>query len=195
MLHEFALDPGVLTRWQSFRYLIENFGVPCGRMISRFPRKWQRMVIEACRQDPCCMEIERKRIEEKLTQVRDRILRSNRRYDSAIPWLENAEGQQNLKPFHAIISSSNPRAVPEVLIADELEETTPLWHVKREVPVPRKAEVMAQELRPLLQACAEVLFIDPHFNPEMSRYCSTFERFFLAMEGTTTMYFRMPYRW
>ena len=46
MLKEFALEPEALASWESFRYLIEKFGVSKGRVISRFPKQWKRLVYE-----------------------------------------------------------------------------------------------------------------------------------------------------
>ena len=103
MLHEYALDPSVLTNWQSFRYFFENFGVSQGRMISQYPKKWKRMVYEAC---AGCRDIERSRIEQRLADIDDRLLRTTTLFDAALPWFANAE--TNRKAFHAVISTVNP---------------------------------------------------------------------------------------
>jgi len=167
MLHEYALDPVVLSNWHSFRYFYEKFGVAHGRLISRFPKKWKRMAYEAC---GGCGDIERKRIEEKLSDIDVKLLSTRRSYDSSLAWLNNAEWQHNLDPFHAIISNSNPRNIDAVLIADELDESLPLWNVLREICVSRKAEVLAKCLAKFLQNSTEILFVDPHFRPYEVRY-------------------------
>lgn len=183
MLYEYGLEPEVLSNWQSFRYFYEKFGVEHGRIISRFPKKWTRMVYEACSK---CAEVERKKIEEGLANIKTKLLSSNREYNDTIPWLDNAEAQHQLRPFHAIIAGSNPRKRPEVLISEELaEKDTPLWTTSRECIVPRNAAEMASCVRPLLQACSEILFVDPHFSPTASRYLHTFEQFVLAVIGNT----------
>src|SRR5690606_977065 len=48
MIHEFAVDPEALTGWQNFRYVVEKFGIPQGRLISRFPKEWKSLVYDAC---------------------------------------------------------------------------------------------------------------------------------------------------
>jgi hypothetical protein len=174
MLHEYAVDPGVLSNWPSFRYLMEKFGFERGRLISRFPKQWKRMVYEAC---GSCREIERKRIEEGLRAIDGKLIRVQREYDGGLAWLENAEAQHLLKPFHAIISDANPRNVSEVLIADELQETTPLWKVDREICIPRTAADLAKCVERLLKHGTEFLFIDPHFKPIAIRYQNTLEKF------------------
>ena len=180
MLHEYAVEPDVLSNWSSFRYFVDQFGVQYGRMISRFPKKWKRMVYEACSR---CGEIERKRIEEGLGNINSKLQRTNRPYDASLGWLSNAETKHLVDPFHAIIAVSNPRERPEVLIAENVNETTPLWDVRREDQIQRNALQMALCAKPLLQICSEVLFVDPHFNPNAARYAKTLKQFLLAMDG------------
>lgn len=181
MLHEYALDPGVLYNFDKVRYFLEKFGVHRGRLISRFPRKWKRMVYEAC---ATCGDVEKKRIEESLISAALKLIKTSRSYDDSLAWLINAEKQHGTKPFHAIISNENPRDIPEVLIADAVsEETTPLLIVKREACVPRSAEVLAKLVQPLLQISSEVLFVDPHFDPTKKRFCKTLSHFLMALDG------------
>lgn len=69
MIHEFAIDPVAMNNWQNFRYLNDNFGVEHGRLISRFPKKWTKMVCNACNDNYDCGKIstiDRKRIVERL---------------------------------------------------------------------------------------------------------------------------------
>ena len=40
MLFEYAVEPVLLNNWPSFRYFYEKFGVPQGRLISRYPKHW-----------------------------------------------------------------------------------------------------------------------------------------------------------
>jgi hypothetical protein len=47
MLREFALDPDLLSNWQDFRFFASQFGTSQGRLISRFPKHWKRLVVEA----------------------------------------------------------------------------------------------------------------------------------------------------
>lgn len=180
MLHEYALDPVVLSNWHSFRYFCEKFGVAHGRMISRFPKKWKKMVYEAC---GGCGVIERKRIEEKLRDIDAKLLPTGRSYDSNMAWLHNAEVQHLLQPFQAIISNENPKKVEAILIADEIDENMPLWKVPREIRVPRKAADLAKCLAMFLQNSTEILFVDPHFRPNENRYRNTLRH---LIEATCT---------
>ena len=96
MIHEFALDPGVLSTWSSFRYFYDHFGAEHGRLISQFPRKWKKMVYDACSR---CADIEKKKIEERLTDINNKLVRMSREYNNSMPWFENAEAQHAIKPF------------------------------------------------------------------------------------------------
>ena len=167
MIYEFALDPDVLSDWQSFRYFYENFGVEHGRLISRFPKKWKRMVYNACSH---CLEIEKKRIEERLTLIDNKLIRNNREYDGNLSWLINAENQHSILPFRAIISNSNPNQVDFILIADEINNEVELWNIPTQKRIIRKAATIASCASLLFGISTEILFVDPHFAPEMNRY-------------------------
>jgi hypothetical protein len=47
MFHEYALDPACVNDWSTFKHLVDQCGFQHGRLISRFPRKWQKEAIAA----------------------------------------------------------------------------------------------------------------------------------------------------
>jgi hypothetical protein len=166
MLHEFALDPEVMTSWPTVRFLSNMFGVEHGRLISRFPKKWQKLVIEACDRRPELMPVEKKTIIEKMLQLGLKTVSTGRSYDPTKGWLENAETEHILRPFRAIISSTNPRRHRFILDVEDLDEAVGLWNVPREGKVSRNAQAMASCLTLLFQMSRSILFVDPHFTPE-----------------------------
>jgi hypothetical protein len=175
MLHEFALDPDVLTNWKDFRYFVDNFGVPHGRLISEFPKRWRAMVYEATKG---CSEIDRKRIEESLKTIKPKLVRRGRPYDGRVGWLENAEAQHQLHTFHAIIAHSNPRGISEILLADDCHESSSaLWCIRRSNSVPGSANELARQAAPLLEISNQIVFVDPYFNPHTSRFLEPLRRF------------------
>lgn len=161
MLHEFAVDPVAINNWQDFRYLIDQFGVENGKLISQFPRKWKRMVHEAC---SVCSTIELHSIVERLKDIDNLLVSRNREYVSVKSWFENAEAQHSKNPFHAIISISNPSNNPSVLIANKIDKTNPLWKFPRERKVIRSAKQLANCASLLLRISKEIIFVDPHFD-------------------------------
>lgn len=176
MLHEYALDPSVLTNWQSFRYFFENFGVSEGRLIARYPKKWKKMVLEAC---SGCREVEKLKIVERLKEVNNednnKLIPSPCLFDPTRSWLANAEA--NRGAFRAVISTTNPSGHDNVLVADEIQGNDPLWMVEREKPIARTARTMADCAGKLLAHAKEILFVDPHFNPSKDRYLNTLKAF------------------
>ena len=169
MFYEYALEPQLLNNWRDFRYFFENMGMSRGRLISRYPKHWKRIVYESLTD---CGDMERKRIEEALIRAADeKLLRRNNEWDRNKDWLTNAEAEHARNPFHAIIAKSNPHANASVLVGDVLVEHEPLWVLNSSCFVPRKAQDMADGVATLLQASREIIFIDPHFDPDKSRYC------------------------
>ncbi len=48
MFKEYAVEPeAIAASWETCRYLVELFGFHQGRLISRFPKTWKRLAIEA----------------------------------------------------------------------------------------------------------------------------------------------------
>ena len=64
MLKEYALQPELLSSWSVCRDLFEKYGYGRGRVIARYPRRWERMVLDALN---VCMPVEKLKIVERLT--------------------------------------------------------------------------------------------------------------------------------
>ncbi len=174
MLHEYALEPALLSSWERFRYLTERFGVSQGRLISRYPRRWKALVYTVLE---ACSEIDRKRVEERLSRLDDRMMTRIHDWDAARDWLSNAETEHATRPFHAIVAGANPRGNEAILLADDLDEETPRWHVSRAIVVPRQAVDLANALSPLLRVARVIVLIDPHFDPYRERARATLAEF------------------
>lgn len=167
MIREYALDPRAMSNWKDFIRLYDGFGVHHGRLISRFPKKWKRLVYEACTH---CGDVEKKKIEVRLDEIEQKMLVSPRTYNGNLPWLSNAESSHEQAPFAAIVAVENPRSHNRVLLVDELEEANPSWHVEREKCIPKTAMEMTQCVGALLEISEEILFVDQHFDPQNPRY-------------------------
>lgn len=179
MIHEYALEPAVMSDWNNFRYFYEKFGVEHGRLISRFPSKWKKRVWKACRHfyETCELtsDIKLKKIEESLMNIEDKLTISSRDYDNEKNWIENAIEQHTNNPFRAIISSNNPSNDSYILLADELDVTNTLWDVKREKVIPRRAEEITSCARLLIKLSKEIIIVDPFYNPADDRWMKTIE--------------------
>jgi hypothetical protein len=177
MLYEYALEPALLNNWKDFRYFTEKFGVSRGRMISRYPRRWKQLVYESLSN---CGEIERKRIEEGLSRLDDRLLARQNAWNPQHDWLTNAEAEHLQRPFHAILAKTNPNLRDFVLEGDSVDETHPLWNVGITLVISRTAPEMGACVALLLRVSNEIMFIDPYFRPHELRHRRPLEAFLSA---------------
>jgi len=111
MINEYTLEPSLLSNWKDFRYFVENFGVSYGRLISRYPKQWKRLVYESLSH---CGDVERKKIVEALARIDDKLLPRINDGDNQKVWLLNAEAEHGRRPFHAIIAHEKPNANPDI---------------------------------------------------------------------------------
>jgi hypothetical protein len=168
MLKEYALQPELLSSWPVFRLLSDKFGYGRGRVISRYPRRWKRLVYESLVD---CKVIEKKRIEEGLIRLETALYPRYHEWNKEMPWLPNAIEENGKRPFEAIISSHNPDANTSVICEDELdEEKEPRWQAETQRRIERTATEMASCAKLFLQNAKDIIFVDPHFNPQVQRF-------------------------
>lgn len=168
MVFEFAVEPELVATCgepHNYRYFYEKFGIGQPRIMSEYPKfqNWRRQVLRAASGKD---GLELSRIVEMIAMLSEaRIPRKTDGYDGNISWLENAEQENNVLPFHAILALSNPRNHPSILNGSELGISKNLkWDMNRQLSaVPRKASDMARAVRPLLHNCHTAIFIDPFF--------------------------------
>jgi len=181
MLYEYAVEPASLSNWKDFRYLIENFGVSHGRLISQFPKLWTGKVYDACisftfrqRQQ---LQIELKRIEKHA------LIHSGRKCDKST-WVESAIDQHISNPFHAIIAKDAAGKPDYVLGIDDLSISSPLWKTKREDKIARTQTDLGNAIRHLLCMSDRILFVDKMYHPAEPRWQETLIHFIsLATSG------------
>jgi hypothetical protein len=179
MLYEFALEPSLLNGWQIFRYFMGKFGVDQGRLISRYPRRWEKMVLDAL----SCGPVEKARIEESLRRGKNRLLSRYHEWQEMLPWLTNAEEEHSKRPFHAIVAAANPNNQPFILRETDLDETQPpaLWNIPRSRAVKRNATDMAAAVQVLLRMAKTILFVDRNFGPRIKNFRLVLEAFLISM--------------
>ncbi len=175
MLNEYALEPEALAAsWDRFRFLVSLFSVESGRVISRFPKKWVRMVYEST---AALSPVNRKRIEEGLRRIDRKLVASARPYDGNSTWIQNAVSQHDQRPFKAIIAREHVTGRKYVISADDVDENHPLLVVSREKAVRRTATELAAAVADILQNSKEILFLDPHFRPTRPKWTSVLREF------------------
>jgi hypothetical protein len=184
MFKEYALDPALLKNWKDFRYFTEKMGAAQGRLISRYPKRWKRLVYDGL--DESVGELERKRIEEALSHIDDKLLARGGDWSNGIGWLENAENEHKRTAFAAILSVGNPRNNPNVLVGDETYDGVDAWSAITQLEVEREPEAMAKAIAPLLRYSRELIFVDPHFSPDNARYRSALASFLTVAKDNAT---------
>jgi len=171
MIYEYALEPELVTTWVDRhvgRYFIEKFGLGQPRIVSRYPKRWKRLVWESF---PGGSEVERKRLEELIERVSETtVKRQAGQWDPARTWVENAGDEHARVPFHAILARTNPGAHPLVITADEIDDTTALWALPHGCTTARTAIEMAAAVASMLRIADVVVFVDPYFAPENGRH-------------------------
>jgi hypothetical protein len=175
MLFEYAVEPKMMgSNWEIFRYLIEKFGFDRGRLISRFPKRWEREVIEAAQQAGMG-DVRFKSLVSRLQHAKSTaLIPSGRNYDPSMgDWLENALLQQATKPFHAIIASESRGDHACILVGADVDETNALMVAPNNWEVARVGADLAAAMAPLLKSSKDILFIDRYFNVEDTRYKET----------------------
>ena len=180
MLHEFALEPALIRNWDRFQYYMSNFGIQLGRMISRFPKKWEQLVIGGLAD---CGDVEKKKIVEALIRGRNRLFPRYHEWDPSLSWLANAELEHAKRPFHAVIAAANSNGRDFVLEESALDATYPplLWSATTPRLIERSGLKMAEAIRILLQMSKTVLFIDRNFGPKDKGFRLGLQAFLLAM--------------
>jgi hypothetical protein len=182
MLFEYAIEPAAICNFERVRFFLGSMGVPHARLIARYPKKWERMVLESLPRD--CGEVERKRIEEGLLVLRPACIGAMRQYVYETPWVSNATNEHKKLPFQAVIVNQGGVPCPGVLEYDSLGPAAPLWNVHPTRSVSRTAEAMAEAIAPLLRIAQDVAIVDSYFKPDVKKYQEMVQRFWkAAMDG------------
>jgi hypothetical protein len=195
MLHEYAIEPVALTRFETCRYILEKMDISKGRYIAKFPTDWFNSVRQACDNDPNCLPINKKKIMTLLNKISKCVLSSHyRTYDTDLEWLQNAENGHLEFPFHAIIARENPRNHPVVLpINDIYEEGNKLLKVETGIPIYRTKKDILEAVRPFLELASQIVFVDPNFSPSSRQYQITTKAFLNTIRDSGNVPKRVEY--
>lgn len=175
MIYEYAINPEIIASIENLttqQLYLELFGLGKPRVISRFPKKWKRLVYDAI---VTSNDMQRKRIEELLATIAEHMARrSSFIFDTGISWSENALVEHHRIPFHAIQDIDNPNGEPFIISRNEFDH--PLLDIKNP-PVGRTATDLSNALEPMLRVAKKVLFVDPFFSPEREDFCKSLEAY------------------
>lgn len=172
MIREYAVEPDVPA--QSYRdcsYFLEKFGVEYGRLISRFPGNWKRLVYEAAKRRHDGM-VELSRIEEYLARLKPTVLFASGRPggDANQPWISRAITENARMPFAGIIATTMPADSQEIWLASELDESNVAFRALGQKHIGRTSDEIVACVRPLLKCAKLIKLIDPYFKASEPRY-------------------------
>lgn len=179
MFHEYALEPAVISTWQSARHFLDAFGPWHGRFLAEYPRRWRRLVFEAL----TCGDVERHRIVERLNAL-DRRAWSPRQgavYDGTQNWRDNVEAEHKRVPFRAVVVTGEPHEI--FIEADSVTDLEPLWRVEPGRAVPRTPADFVRALDLLLQASRHIAIVDPYFRADQDDKLQPFLHLCRAVAG------------
>lgn len=160
----FGIEPAAIDNWANMRYLIEKFGMSKGALIAQIPKKWPRLVIEACQSNPNVGDIEQARIEEKLRQAKDEKLFRPQHvpYEPERSWTENLLSEEIGSLLHGVITL-NEASSQKCILVEELSED--LFSSFGQVRVTQTAETLANVAAFVIGGAEEIILVDPYFEP------------------------------
>ena len=183
MYFEYALEPELVAQWceqNAYSAFMQRFGIDARRIVSRFPKKWEKAVDDAFIQKyPSPSFVQKKRKTEIIGYLTKRMVRRGSiNFDNGFSWLENTEKEHVVRPFSGIIACANPRRHPAIAVVCSAEDILDRF----DQPHPSAREVertaieMASALSPLLRCCEYAVFVDPHFDAKR-RFLEPFRLF------------------
>jgi len=194
MISEFALDPALVAGWydpKEWAFYREAFTDETGRIGSAVgsPSKWRSEVIRTFHQKilPGATEQspERQRLNERVWEISRRINYRESSQHACPTWLEKAVAEHQVRPFDGILSTSPYSAVPEVFTPDKLFRDFPpsAWNVRPNKVVQRSVDALSEALVPLLKRSNEIIYIDPWFRADITRFTALLENILRIIWG------------
>ena len=179
MIKEFAVEPeAIANSYRDFFYIIEKFGLPQGRVIAEFPKKWKAMVFQAA-QAKLTGTRKLTDITECLKQLPNDILFRSPRGggDGNASWLERVTAVQANQPFDFVLTANSLNAPQAVSLEDFTEQHACLAQ-NRHWRLSRTAQNISAACVFHWQTAGHVKVIDPYFDLGEPRYRRPFERLF-----------------
>lgn len=177
MLREYAVDPVMMASWERCKFLTSHFGIAEGRLFSRYPYHWQRLVVEAmtnAERDGSLRPVDRTRIVEKLRNIGSRMADRSGGWTEENSWIQNALNEHGFNPFWAIMSDNNPAQNERVIAYNETDDDEhPLWRMEHQQVTRKTAKEFAKAVAPLIRFSRRVVFVDPYFDPRNGRILNT----------------------
>lgn len=185
MLSEYAVEPAAIgADWRTFKDLIDRFGAEKGRLISRFPTKWEKKVIQAAKEAGVA-DVRMSSIVERLSHSKHKVVNFNRDYDHEAEWISNALREHSTRPFKAIICNSGKVTCAEKIEPDDCSDAHALFRAATSMDVTRTADQIANALHTMTAVSKQVDIVDPYFDlrPVKGNYLGTLVSLLARLAG------------
>lgn len=190
MIADYAIDPEIFATWSHFQSFSEDFGTARGRLISEFPGKWRKRVIERARElaatdtpERATTDLQASRIARKLSEDRfkRKLKSSGRAFDSlAENWHQAAVAA--MPPFDLIITAGSGTSGNQIGVNDVLKDEHP-FHRKTQDLICRTKEELIGAARLLVSTCDEFVLVDPNFRADEPRFYETVLHLISLLKG------------
>jgi len=183
MIYEYAIEPELLSSWNNFQRIISLFGLAKGRLISRFPKRWEKMVYDSYASG----NTERSRIEIALKRVqRELLLPRKHNWSENDFWIDNAKLEHARSPFKAILATKADPAFSFVIDATDLDHTA-LPELLKAGPskiVLRTANEIGLAVRPLFLMSKRITIVEPNFTINSPRFLEPWASIMQSLRDT-----------
>lgn len=158
---EYAIEPSLFANFHLGDAILAGIGIEHGRIVGAIPRRWEREVRRATVGQ---RDIQRRRIEQRLVELRDAINPRQNQWNGERTWKEQAFEVHATEPFDCILldgADGHPATVDASLGLGGVA----CWDTSRSLNVPRTASDLAAAVQPMLCQARTVIVVDAYFNP------------------------------
>jgi len=182
---EYAIQPKSLNTASKCRFWLSLMKLENGRQISRYPKKWKKLVYESLID---CKPREKQYIENRLFKMPKNVLKRRiHEWDNSheIGWINNAINEDGVRPFHAIVAHENPDNIEKILVSDEVDDTHPLLETSPSVAIKRDLNGITGWVKPMIEQSSKIVFIDSFFSPGNQDFLQVLQKFIEIINNST----------
>lgn len=158
---EYAIEPSLFANYHLGDAILTGIGIEHGRIVGGLPRRWEREVRRATVGQ---REIQRRRVEQRLVELRDAINPRRCDWNGERTWKEQAFEVHATEPFDCILLDG-PDAHQSAADASLGLGGIACWDTTRGLRIPRTAASLAIAVKPMLCQARTVILVDAYFNP------------------------------
>ena len=158
---EYAIEPSLFANYHLGNEILAGIGIEHGRIVGALPRRWER---EVRRMTVGQSDIQRRRVEQRLVDLRDAIIPREYHWNGERTWKEQAFEVHATEPFDCILLDG-PDAHHAAADASLGSSGIACWNSTRSLSIPRSPANLANAIKPMLCQARTVIVVDAYFNP------------------------------